>query len=684
MSEPIPSPPLPPDPMRAERLWSLLEDRDLDEGEDSRSDDPAHAWPSIPGYRVVEAIGEGGSAAVFRGFREGSAAPVAIKVIRRGEVTEVGQQRAWRELEILTRLRTPSVPRILDYGVCGGQLFIVTDYVDGRPLDQDEGVVPSTLRQRVELLASIATAVQGIHEFGVIHRDLKPANILIDSTGRPMVIDFGIALLHEDAPANRTETGVPVGSPAFMAPEQARGERERVSTRTDVYGLGAVGYVLLTGEPPHPQGTALHETIRAVAQDPGRDPLSLRPSLPRPLAAVLAKAVERDPARRYASADELAEDLRRWLTGETVLAGSPTRWRRFGRWIARHPVVTTTVACLAIACTSLLATETTIWWIAQRPAYVYVAPDRSWAELRSTGGNNLRSWFGKEPEDIVVAYLANQAAPRGIRRFVVIAALKTTDAATDPGELCFFDASELERPYWTSANTISLPAAFQAPSTVDRSHDRFRLRWAKSWDIFPDHPGDEVVAVHCHVPYSPAVIRVYAATGEVLFEAWHDGELQDGYWMEDAKLLVLTGVNSDGTWEERGGGAIASRYPRVVFAIRPELGRVGAVLSWEGHQGTLEPEWYHCILPPRVGDLLENAATRVEPPPLGYSPNASVMLSIKALTPTASGYRWIIGADGKVLSDYPVQGWVSNGTLPRPDEMALGALPRRTAGEDAR
>ncbi|MCH8153413.1 MAG: serine/threonine protein kinase [Planctomycetes bacterium] len=298
--------------------------------------------PAIEGYVIDRRLGGGGGGEVYRAVRTGSDQPVAIKLLnkRLGETPEA--KRAWRELDVLEQLRHPSIPRLLDQGVHDGRMYFATEYVDGHPLLEHCDVNQLDRAARVELLASIADAVQALHEFGVIHRDLKPSNILIDRHGRPMLVDLGIAtLLSGDVMETLTVAGAPIGSPAFMAPEQARGEKSAVSTRSDVYGLGATAYVLLTGDTPHDMDATLHEAIRRVAQDPPRDPRELEPRLPKPLAAVLAKAVVQEPENRYASAAELAADLRRWHRGEPVEAGGLSIAQRVGRHIGHHPVAAT-------------------------------------------------------------------------------------------------------------------------------------------------------------------------------------------------------------------------------------------------------------------------------------------------------------------------------------------------------
>jgi serine/threonine protein kinase len=327
--------------------------------------------PAIPGYVLVHRLGGGGAGTVYLAVREGSDRPLALKLHNHklGESPEV--ERLWRELNVLEQLRLPAVPRLIDHGVHDWRLYLVTELVDGLPLVTYCERHGLDRKARVRLLARTADAVQDLHEQGVIHRDLKPSNVLVVNRpapdrdgspverghGRPMLIDLGVAmLLADDVEQSLTLGGSTVGSPAFMAPEQARGERNAISTRSDVYALGATACLLLTGQTPHDMGGSLQEAIRRVAFDEPRPPGDLDPTLPGPLAAVLAKAVRRDPAQRYDSPAALAADLRRWLRREPVEAGGLSGAQVVGRFVARHPIATAGLLCVVVAVLTTLMT----------------------------------------------------------------------------------------------------------------------------------------------------------------------------------------------------------------------------------------------------------------------------------------------------------------------------------------
>jgi hypothetical protein len=293
--------------------------------------------PRIRGYVLLRKLGEGGGGEVYQAVKTGADRLLALKLLKTSDHSDAARDRAWRELSVLSEIRSPFVPRVHEYGIHEGRLFIVTDFVDGLSLESYFQSQNLDRRAQVKLLARLATVVQTeLHEHGVIHRDLKPSNILIDRFGQPVVIDLGIAqIIGERSGQTMTGDGSPIGTPAFMAPEQARGERRVISTRTDVYSLGAIAMQVLIGRGPHPCDIGIHELIRRVAQEPAGDPRSVDPTLPKSLAGVIRKATAFEPERRYQSAGDLAADLERWLHGEPVKAVEASLWQQF-KWFRKR------------------------------------------------------------------------------------------------------------------------------------------------------------------------------------------------------------------------------------------------------------------------------------------------------------------------------------------------------------
>ena len=215
---------------------------------------------------------------------------------------------------------------------------------------------PMPIRQAVELIAKVARTVHYAHEHGILHRDIKPGNILLDAKGEPHLTDFGLARLVESE-SSVTQTLDVLGTPSYMAPEQAVGNNAAVSSATDVYGLGAVLYQLLTGQPPFAGGTT-YETIRLLLDTEPRQPRLLNPKIDRDLSTICLKCLEKDPKRRYSSALALAEDLGRWLKHEPIVARHTGVFTRGRKWVRRNP----TSALLAASLIALAAAAGWIIW----------------------------------------------------------------------------------------------------------------------------------------------------------------------------------------------------------------------------------------------------------------------------------------------------------------------------------
>ena len=229
-------------------------------------------------------------------------------------------------------------------------------FVEGGQLDEVTRREPMPIRRAVELIAKVARTVHYAHEHGILHRDIKPGNILLDAKGEPHLTDFGLARLVESE-SSVTHTLDVLGTPSYMAPEQAVGNNAAVSSVTDVYGIGAVLYQLLTGHPPFAGGTT-YETIKLLVDTEPRQPRLLNPKIDRDLSTICLKCLEKDPKRRYSSALALAEDLGRWLKHEPIQARHTGVFARGKKWVRRNP----TSALLAASLIALAAAAGWIVW----------------------------------------------------------------------------------------------------------------------------------------------------------------------------------------------------------------------------------------------------------------------------------------------------------------------------------
>jgi serine/threonine protein kinase/tetratricopeptide (TPR) repeat protein len=305
-------------------------------------------------YELLEQIGRGGQGVVFRARQKSLNRTVALKVISLGRWASKTHLKRFRlEAEAAARLEHPGIVPIHEVGERDGQCYFSMKFVEGGQLDEVVKQTPMSIRQAAELITKVARTVHYAHEHGILHRDIKPGNILLDQKGEPHLTDFGLARLVETE-STMTRTMEVLGTPSYMAPEQAVGNNAAVSSATDVYGLGAVLYQLLTGQPPFAGGTT-YETIKLALDNEPRQPRQLNPKIDRDLSTICLKCLEKDPKRRYSSALALAEDLERWLRHEPISARHTGIFTRGQKWVRRNP----TSAFLAA---SLLALAAVVGW----------------------------------------------------------------------------------------------------------------------------------------------------------------------------------------------------------------------------------------------------------------------------------------------------------------------------------
>jgi formylglycine-generating enzyme required for sulfatase activity/tRNA A-37 threonylcarbamoyl transferase component Bud32 len=298
-------------------------------------------------YQIETRLGEGAVAVVYRAMDRELQRPVAIKVLRQvSALNEIARKRFHREAQVAGGLSHPNIIAVYDSGEVGGQPYLVMELVEGHSLSSILSARRYEPRAVVQMLEKVARGVAAAHDKGVVHRDLKPANIMVARQDEPKVGDFGLVHLM-GAETGLTRTGATLGTPLYMAPEQLSGSAVPLSPATDVYALGAILYEILTGRPPH-IGDSLAEIYAKVAQEDPIPPRRLNAKAPRDLETITLKALERDPARRYPHARDFADDLRRHLDGEPVLARR-TPWIRMLKWARRHRTATVAAGVLAAA-----------------------------------------------------------------------------------------------------------------------------------------------------------------------------------------------------------------------------------------------------------------------------------------------------------------------------------------------
>jgi serine/threonine protein kinase len=291
------------------------------------------AWPTIPGYEILEEIGRGGMGRVYKARQVKLKRLVAIKMLLAGRYADPEEMaRFHREAESIAKLHHPHIVQVFDMGECEGQSFVVLEYVAGGSLSQMIAGKPVPPTEAARLTEVLARAVHAAHERGVVHRDLKPPNVLLSTDGTLKITDFGLAK-HLDATASqRTPSGAILGTPGYLAPEQADSEGRPIGPPTDIYALGAILYELLTGQPPFRGPNPLETMLKAISTPPV-PPSNIQSGIPPDIETICLKCLEKNPSDRYATAENLASDLLRFQQQKAIEARPPTTkiWRPLDR-----------------------------------------------------------------------------------------------------------------------------------------------------------------------------------------------------------------------------------------------------------------------------------------------------------------------------------------------------------------
>jgi WD40 repeat protein len=300
-----------------------------------------HSWPKLPGYQIVEVLGRGGMGIAYKAWQERLRRLVALKLLRSDDDVEL-QRRFLAEARAAARLQHQNIVQIFEVNEHEGRSYLALEYVEGGTLAERLAGTPQAAIESAALVETLARAIHYAHEHGIIHRDLKPANVLLSGPegqrfGSPKIADFGLAK-QLDADVAQTQSGAILGTPSYMAPEQAGPASAQVGPAADVYALGAILYEMLTGRPPFKAGNVLETLEQARTREPVA-PRQLQPKIPLDLETICLKCLEKEPGRRYASALALAEELARFSRGEPILARPVGSLSRGWRWCRRNPLL---------------------------------------------------------------------------------------------------------------------------------------------------------------------------------------------------------------------------------------------------------------------------------------------------------------------------------------------------------
>jgi tetratricopeptide (TPR) repeat protein len=440
------------------------------------------AAPAVIGdYEILGELGRGGMGVVYQARQVPLNRLVALKMVLAGE--QAGPEdlaRFLAEAEAVAALQHPHIVQIFEVGRHAGLPFFALEYLEGGSLQQQLRAAPLPPRAAAQLVETLAGAVQAAHERGIIHRDLKPANVLRDKEGRPKVTDFGLAKRVEGG-AGLTQSGAIVGTPSYMAPEQARGMGKVVGPAADVYALGAVLYECLTGRPPFKAVTPL-ETVLQVISDEPVPPRRLQPKVPADLETVCLTCLRKDPARRYASARTLADDLGRFLNGEPIRARPSSLWEKARKWARRRPAA---AALLAVSGLALLTVfGVVLGFTVKLQAALHRAEEREKEAQRERAVAQAVNAF-LQHDLLGQADVGNQprpAGPAGRDRDVPVSVLLDRAAAAVGGK--FPDQPEVE-----AAIRLTIGDAYRALGEYDKAQEHLdrAVAWRRQ-HLGADHP----------------------------------------------------------------------------------------------------------------------------------------------------------------------------------------------------
>jgi serine/threonine-protein kinase len=317
---------------------------------------------AIAGYDILGVLGRGAMGVVYKAKQRGLNRSVALKMILAGGHASAHELARFRsEAESVAQLQHPNIVQIYAVGESDGRPYFSLEYVEGTTLDRKVRDNPLPPREAAQICKLLASAMDYAHQRGIIHRDLKPSNVLVANDGTPKISDFGLAKRIAEEDSGVTRAGTVLGTPSYMAPEQAEGKNNQLGPRSDIYSLGAVLYDLLTGRAPF-RGTTMLDTLDQVRTREPVPPLQLAPSTPRDLETICLKCLQKDPARRYQTGGELAADLERFLKGEPILARPVGRVERTWRWCKRNPRSAVLVAAVVLLVVGWGASASGLAW----------------------------------------------------------------------------------------------------------------------------------------------------------------------------------------------------------------------------------------------------------------------------------------------------------------------------------
>jgi serine/threonine protein kinase/WD40 repeat protein len=583
--------------------------------------DPARVTPAtLKDYELLEEIARGGMGIVYRARHRRLNRAVALKMVR--EMHLAGEESARRfraEADAAASLDHPNIVPIYEVGEDDGRMFYTMRFIEGGSLSArieearrakegrqpakgndrgscDDSILPPSgldAKSSAELLAKVARALQYAHQRGILHRDLKPANILLDAVGEPHVTDFGLAKRLQSDLSSLTVSGASLGTPNYMAPEQARGGSKELTTAADIYSLGAILYELLTGAPPFKGATPL-ETMRRVVEEEPRRPSTVNWHTDRDLETICLKCLEKEPARRYGSAGELADDLERWLRGEPIHARPTSATEKVTKWIKRHPARAAAIGLAALT-----------------PAVIIVV-------LLVTGANVRR-----ERNHALAQERRAEISELATRQNLYAADISQAANALDAG-----DYELAVRSLAPHRPTVG-EATFQEPGS-DPAGFEWRWLWQRAQGESLHTAGGHVLGVFS-LAFSP--------DGRTLASGGGGGVVK--FWEADSLRSLRTMVQS--------GEPLPA--PETAYSWESQIGAPVLSVSFSGDGRLFGAGSRHAL---EIGDPLTGQWLRRLPPvnsAVFAPPERKRLLSVVGAPP--DGFAWFDPADSRPLTNWP-------------------------------
>lgn len=607
----------------------------------------------IGAYTLRESIARGGMGTVYLAEQEKPRRPVALKVLHSAFLTKSAEKRFDIESHVLGFMQHPNIAHIHEAGShrleSGGTVrYFAMEYVPkARTIIRYSADQNLSLRDRLFLFLQLCDAVQHGHQKGVIHRDLKPPNILVGPEGRVKVIDFGIARSTDSDIAvttMHTEAGQLLGTLAYMSPEQCAADPSQIDTTTDVYSLGVILFELLTERMPYDvSNMTIQSAARVICEKEPSRPSDFNRRLRGDIETIILKAIEKDRDKRFQSASDLAEDVRRYLRREPIAAHPPTPWTKALRWASRHAVSSTMIVCAVVGVFMLATVGITRWLLVHQGSRVDLEDDGRQVVVYSWGNLRLHSWDSTEKKGLCCGPAIERPAAYGGGKIALVG-VAAAPLNPLPGGLYAFDINgPYDKPLWSARLAESdLPDGLRQRRLTG---GEFGPHYISLHDVFPDNPGDEIITVYkCHL--SHCVLCIYSLDGRLLYQMWQDGGIYSSYWLADASLLICNARDEPAKEAAQKRGNLERPICHVILAVRPIKSMIRKdYLTPDAADPALRPEWYKYLWPLGSNTLVFDAY--ISAPYRLNDRESFAKVSINVEQPGAGGLDFIIDNRGR-------------------------------------